>query len=147
MVRQKKRNQFSFACIFLVLDRNRLIFFTYIRPKESRPISYNSVYLILARVENFAATDIKCFMFTSQVMNLVITGQCLQFQFHYYAKFLTRVKIHGIVGYSFLNRYEKNHRFLPSIKRDAYKRKLVLFLPHGVDRTTWLGMFSSSQNN
>ena len=28
----------------------------YIRPVESRSISYNSMYLILARVENFAAT-------------------------------------------------------------------------------------------
>jgi len=31
-------------------------FFAYIRPKESRSVSYNSVYLILACVENFAAT-------------------------------------------------------------------------------------------
>ena len=33
-----------------------MIFFTYIKPKESRFISYNFVYLILASVENFAAT-------------------------------------------------------------------------------------------
>jgi len=51
-VRQKKGNQYSFMCIFLVL----VIFFTYIRPKESRSISYNSVYLILACVDNSAAT-------------------------------------------------------------------------------------------
>jgi len=31
-------------------------FFTYIRLKESRSISYNSVYLILACIKNFAAT-------------------------------------------------------------------------------------------
>ena len=31
-------------------------FFTHIRPKETRSIRYDSVYLILARVENFAAT-------------------------------------------------------------------------------------------
>ena len=31
-------------------------FFTYVRPKESRSISYNYVYLILACVKNFAAT-------------------------------------------------------------------------------------------
>ena len=30
--------------------------FTYIRPKENRSINYNSVYLILACVKNFAAT-------------------------------------------------------------------------------------------
>jgi len=55
-VREKKRNQFSFVCIFLVLDRKLWIFFTYIRRKESRSISYNSVYLILACIENFVAT-------------------------------------------------------------------------------------------
>ena len=27
---------------------------------------------------------------------------------------------------------EKNHQFLSSIKKDAHKRKLVLFLPHSV---------------
>ena len=31
-------------------------FFTYIRPMERRSIGYNSVYLILACVKNFAAT-------------------------------------------------------------------------------------------
>jgi len=31
-------------------------FFTYLSLKENRSISYNSVYLILAYVENFAAT-------------------------------------------------------------------------------------------
>ena len=50
-------------------------FFTYIRPKESRSMSYNSVDLILACVENFAATvTLKTFMFTNQVMKLMITG-------------------------------------------------------------------------
>jgi len=33
-------------------------FFTYIRRVESRSISYNSVFLILACVENFAPTVI-----------------------------------------------------------------------------------------
>ena len=33
-----------------------MIFPTYNRHKESRPISYNSVYLIVACVKNFAAT-------------------------------------------------------------------------------------------
>jgi len=51
----EKKSQFSFVCIFLVLDRNWW-FLTYIRPKKSRFISYNPVYLILAFVENFAAT-------------------------------------------------------------------------------------------
>ena len=38
-------------------------FFTHIRPKESRYISYNYVYLILARTENFAATlNILCLL-------------------------------------------------------------------------------------
>jgi len=50
------REPFSFACIFLILDRNWWFFSTYIRPKESRSISYNSVYLISACVKNFAAT-------------------------------------------------------------------------------------------
>ena len=59
-------------CIFLVLDRNG-DFFEYIRPKESGSISYNSVYLILACVEKFAATVSLhiLFMFTSQVMKLI----------------------------------------------------------------------------
>jgi len=52
----EKRNQFSFACIFFNTGQKLANFFTYIRLKESRSISYNSVYLILARVENFAAT-------------------------------------------------------------------------------------------
>jgi len=52
----EKRNQFSLACIFLVLDRNWWFFSHKIRPKKSRSISYNSVYLILACVENFATT-------------------------------------------------------------------------------------------
>jgi len=32
-------------------------------------------------------SDIKHFMFTTQVMKLMITGWCLQFPFHYHAKF------------------------------------------------------------
>jgi len=46
----EKRNRFSFVYVFLLLGRNWRIFFT--RIKES--ISYNSVFLILARVNNFA---------------------------------------------------------------------------------------------
>jgi len=34
---------------------------------------------------------------------------------------------HGIVAYTFLNIKEKNHQFLSSIERDAYKRKLITF--------------------
>ena len=52
----EKRSQFSFVFIFFVLDRNWWIFFTHIRPKESRSISCNSVYLVLAHFENFATT-------------------------------------------------------------------------------------------
>jgi len=55
-VRYKKGTSFLLCASFLIFDRNWWIFFTYIRPKESRSISYNSVYLILACVENFAAT-------------------------------------------------------------------------------------------
>jgi len=55
-VKLKKRNQFSFVCIFLVLDRNWWIFFTHIRPKKSRSIRYNSVYLILVYIEISAVT-------------------------------------------------------------------------------------------
>jgi len=45
----EERNQFSSVCIFLMLDRNWWIFFTYI----NESISYNSVFLILACVKNF----------------------------------------------------------------------------------------------
>jgi len=54
-------------CLHLFSPWQKLVnfFCTYIRPKESRSISYNSVYLIMARVENFAATAIfEQFMFT-----------------------------------------------------------------------------------
>jgi len=56
--------------------QKRWFFFAYIRPKESGSISYNSVYLILACVEKFAATVSLhiLYMFTSQVMKLMITG-------------------------------------------------------------------------
>ena len=52
----EKRNEFSFVCILISYLRKLVIFFTHIRPKETRSIRYDSVYLILARVENFAAT-------------------------------------------------------------------------------------------
>jgi len=46
---------------------------------------------------------------------------------------LAKIKYTFIVADTFLNMCEKIHRFLSSIKRDAYKRKLVpFFLPHGV---------------
>jgi len=51
--------------------------FTYTRPKESRSVSYNSVYLFLACVENFAATVTLNITFASQVMKSMITGWCL----------------------------------------------------------------------
>jgi len=40
--------QFSFVCIFFSTWQKLMNFFTYIRPKEIRSVSYNSVYLILA---------------------------------------------------------------------------------------------------
>ena len=72
----EKRNQLSFICVFFsACDRNLWIFFTYIRPKESRSVSYYFVYLILAYVENFAASvTFKRFVLTSQVMKLMITS-------------------------------------------------------------------------
>ena len=44
---RKKGTNFLLCASYLVLDRNWWIFVTYIRPKESGSISYNSVYLIL----------------------------------------------------------------------------------------------------
>ena len=55
-VRQKKTNQFSFFVHLFQYLTETGDFFTYIKPKESSFISYNFVYLILASVENFAAT-------------------------------------------------------------------------------------------
>jgi len=46
----RKRNQFCFVCVFLNTWQKLVNFFTYI--KESR--CYNSLYLILACVKNFA---------------------------------------------------------------------------------------------
>jgi len=65
-----------FFCVHLFSTGQKLVdFFTYIRPKESRSMSYNSVDLILACVENFAViVTLKTFMFTNQVMKLMITG-------------------------------------------------------------------------
>jgi len=40
---------------------------------------------------------------------------------------LAKIKYTFIVADAFLNMCEKIHRFLSSIKRDAYKRKLVPF--------------------
>jgi len=52
----EKRNQFSFACIFFNTWQ-KLVNFSYtMTPKESRCISYNSVNLILACIENVAVT-------------------------------------------------------------------------------------------
>jgi len=46
-----------FLCIvFSTLQKLVNFFFAYIRPMESRSISYNSMYLILSCIENFAAT-------------------------------------------------------------------------------------------
>jgi len=52
-VRQKKGTDFLLRAS---LYRKLVIFFTHIRPKESRSISYNSVHLILASDKNFAST-------------------------------------------------------------------------------------------
>ena len=49
------------------------MFFTYIMPKESRSISYNSVYFILTCTKNFAAIvklNVLCLP-CSQEMNLM----------------------------------------------------------------------------
>ena len=48
-----KKNYFLLRALLLLLDRN--CFFTCIRPKQSRSISYNLLYLILVLVKNFAA--------------------------------------------------------------------------------------------
>ena len=53
---QKNGSQLSFAAIIFSTWQKLANFFTYIRPKESRSIIYNSVYLILACAENFTAT-------------------------------------------------------------------------------------------
>ena len=54
-VRQKKEP--IFFCVHLFSIWRKLVnVFTYVRPKESRSIIYNSVYLILACAENFTAT-------------------------------------------------------------------------------------------
>ena len=55
-VRQKKESIFLYVHLFSVCQKLLNFLFTYIRPKESRSISYNSVYLILACAENFAVT-------------------------------------------------------------------------------------------
>ena len=63
-MRQKIRNQFSFVCIFFSTWQKLVNFFTSIKPEESRSVNYNSMYLILACVESFAATvtlNILCF--------------------------------------------------------------------------------------
>jgi len=43
--------------------------------------------------------------------------------------------MHGILAYTFLNTYEKNHKFLSSIKTDAHKGKLFPFFCLTVDRS------------
>jgi len=51
-VRQKKETNFLLCAYLLILDKN-CEFFSYILSLKDR-ISYNSVYLILACVKNFA---------------------------------------------------------------------------------------------
>jgi len=123
----EKRNQFSLACIFLVPDRNCRILFTFTGPKESRSISYNSVYLTLARVENFAATvtlNILCFPVTDDYrLVFTVSISLLRKTFNACQNLLYR-----IVAYTFLNTCEKKiHQFLSNIKREAHKRKSVSF--------------------
>ena len=105
-----------FFCVHLLTETG--YFFTHIRPKKC-------IYKVQFRVFNFSMrwefcsdADTKHFMFTSQVMKLMITGL---FRFHYYAKLLTHAKLntHGIVAYTFFNICEKIHQFLSSIKRHA----------------------------
>jgi len=43
--------------------------------------------------------------------------------------------MHGILAYTFLNTYEKIHKFLSSIKTDAHKGKLFPFFCLTVDRS------------
>jgi len=53
-------------------------------------------------------------------MKLVITGYCLYFQFHYYAKFLTHAKMNNtelyLIHCTFLNIYKKFTSFCQVIK-------------------------------
>ena len=44
-------------CILFSTRKKLVNVFTYIRPRESGSISYNSVYLILAYADNFAVTE------------------------------------------------------------------------------------------
>ena len=57
-VRQKKGTNFVLCASFYLVGylTETGEFFTYIRPKQSRSISYNSVSLILDFAKNFAAT-------------------------------------------------------------------------------------------
>ena len=54
---KQKKDQFSLVCILFSTRKKLVNVFTYIRPRESGSISYNSVYLILAYVDNFAVTE------------------------------------------------------------------------------------------
>jgi len=54
-VRREKRTDFLLCASLLILDRNWLIFSDYIKER----MSYNSMYLILACVKNFAYIVIK----------------------------------------------------------------------------------------
>ena len=76
-------------------------------------------------------------MFTSQVMKLVITGYCLYFQFHYYAKFLTHAKMNNtelyLIHCTFLNVYKKFTSFCCQVINEMHAKKIgSIFLPHGV---------------
>ena len=52
--REAEKKKPIFFCVHLFSTWQKLLnFFTYIRPTESRSISYNSVYLILAYVDDF----------------------------------------------------------------------------------------------
>jgi len=111
MSRQKKGTNFLRA-FFYYLTETGEFFFTYI--EES--IGYNSVYLIVARVTNFAVTatfnvhqssneiDDYRLVFTVSISLLCnILNACQN-------------KIHEIVAYIFPNVREKIHQFLSSIK-------------------------------
>ena len=74
-MRQKKGTNFLLAHFFQYLKETVNFFSHTLNLRKLKSISYNSVYLILACVENFCSdSDIKHFMFTSQVIKLMITG-------------------------------------------------------------------------
>ena len=77
----RKKDQFSLVCILFSTRKKLVNVFTYIRPRESGSISYNSVYLILAYVDNFAVTETlniftaRCYASAVLAMGLCLSGR------------------------------------------------------------------------